>query len=307
MRHSIRRDSGAKGPNHTLLKDLITIMGWLRELLFAGLFVCVVPSTLVLAQASATVQPGPVAPSDSAIQSGSAISKKSSPNKSLRSNTSSGIRSMMPFGASPKASTQLSFQPGIGWQHPPPGAIDSARSVIANSGTRGVASTLSSGTSKRISDEYPSLPSSGATIDEFKLGKATKASNVFADGSANMNLGVWKGTQANSGSISNRTGNASLGAAHEFTSHAYISTIKLRGQIRNEPDFETRIKLRKLNDKLTSKHVKHLDSSQEKRSKKTFANSLDSKSMSPSELRTIGRRSGAHDANHAKGRSHKSL
>jgi hypothetical protein len=242
---------------------------------------CLLPSPMALAQASTVnSQTGLAASSPIAIQSGSAISKKSS-SKFTRPKASSSVKSMQPSGTTPKVSSLLVFQPGVGWQHAPQVPVGSARSVIANSGTRadhGIATPLS-GTSKGISGENSSSPSSGAAVEGSKSGKSTQ-----------------------------RTGPSGSGAVNELAHRAYISPIELRRQMRNEPDLKTRIKLRRLNDKLTTKSAMHSESDQKKRDRKMIASGLDPNSMSPSELKLARRRSGSRDANARKGTHlHKSL
>jgi hypothetical protein len=283
------------------------LMKCLRGFFCFVVCVCLSPSPMALAQASTVNSPtGLVTPSLISVQSDSAITKKTSP-KPIRSHASGSEKSMLPYGAVPKASSTLVFQPGIGWQHAP--QVSSAHAVIANSGTSG-AFAPSSGSSKNSLDEYRSSSTSVAAIGDFKsgqFGKPTQTSNVLPDSSSNMSLGVRKGSP---GSFSQRNGSSdSFEPVHEFAHRAYISPIEIRRQMRDEPDLKTRIKLRKLNEKLTSQHAKNSDTDQKRQDKKMIANGIvDLKSMSQSERRAARRKSGSHDT-HVPNRldSHKSL
>lgn len=225
------------------------LMKCFRGFFFSIICMCLSPSPTALAQSSTfNSQTGPVASSPISVQSSSTISKKSFP-KSTRSEAPTSLKSMSPSGKAPKVSSPLVFQTGVGWQRASQVPVGSARSVIANSGTR----------------------ASGAAVEESKSGKST-----------------------------HRAGPSGSGAVNEIAHRSYISPVELRRQMRNEPDLKTRIKLRRLSDKLASKSAMHSESYQKRRDRK-IASGLNS--MSPSDLRLARRRSGSRDAN---AHSHKS-
>jgi hypothetical protein len=262
-------------------------MRWFRGVCFAGLFACIAPLPLVLAQTSGgDLLSGPVAPSDGVIQSSSA--SKKSHLRSAYSGAPNNIGSVLASGGIPGESSSLCFQPGIGWKPAPLAALRSAAGSSANSppGSPRVVGAQPLGTSKGISDGCVSSPAFGASIETLMAGKAVAAPT------ANINLGAEDWLKADSalnpaGSVAfsrlkmglsptpysavsfsrNVGSDDSLEAAQELGTHAYISTIKLRKMIRNAPDLATRIKLQELSDKLTGKPVKPLDSYEENKAR----------------------------------------
>ena len=308
-------------------------MGRLRGLFFAGLFACVAPLPPALAQASSgDVQSGPVAPSDSAFQSGWAV-PQDSPLRSTHPSAANNIGNTLASGAIPGESSPLCFQPGIGWRHAPQTALRSAGRLTANTATGGglgiqtgrprIAGTPPSGTSRRIPDECKSSLASGAATEALMAGKPTQAPNS-ASRTTNMNLGAQDWLRANSAlnpasglassrlkmglspipysamSFSQRAGSGdSLQAVQELRTHAYISTIELRRMMRNAPDLETRLKLQELNDELKKKPVKPLENHEERgateeKLEQDLKGLPDSSSMSASELK-MRRVGGSHE------------
>jgi hypothetical protein len=260
-------------------------MGWFRGLFFAGLFVCVAPLPLALAQASADSLPSAsVAAIDSAIagaaQSGLAVPKKKSL-KTTPSNDANNIGSTRTLGAIPRKVSPLCFQPGIGWQN----TAQAATGVVGMQTGPGPAVGQPSGTIQKNSNECPSSSASGAAIQALGEVRPTETSNL-ADRTTNMNQGTQDWLRANSvlnpssslaasrlkmgaspnfaGSSSRPTGTTnSAEVVKDSTKRAYISSIKLRRMMRNAPDLETRIKLRELSESLANTTVKPRVSDQE--------------------------------------------
>jgi hypothetical protein len=239
-------------------------MKWLRELCSAGLLVCVVPFSLALAQTNTdVVRSGAVAPSDSGVNLSSHLKKGSS------SHSTTGENGALHSDATSQGVSSLCFKPGVGWQNLAE-ISGTADAQEKQTGAPGVAKR--SGAAHKISAECPSSP---AAAEVLQGGKPTMTSTLTDSALTDQikSLQSQDSWQANLGlnpagsltSPRHRTGLASHSAissyhpagrnssneVQAFAAHAYISPIKLRRMIRDAPDEETRMKLRKLNDKVS--------------------------------------------------------
>lgn len=234
---------------------------------------------------------GQIAPSDSATPSISQAESEAgkrytqqSPGGKNRNN----IRSMLASGGDSGKSSGLCFQPGVGWQRIPQNSLDSAPK-ISSAGSNAVASEMSTsansnGLSSKMnqinSDQCPSSLTDalahGALI-ENKTGEQPQATdsnmrtnsmnsgaqdwldaNTLLNPSSSLTstrLTMGLGSNLSSGKHFSQGAepNSSSDSVQQFESHAYISPIKLRRMMRNAPDLETRLKLRRLSEKQKKK------------------------------------------------------
>lgn len=282
-----------------------------------------VPSPLALAQASANrFQSREVAPSDSGMQVGSSTPQDDS-RKTTHSNP--GNKSALESGATPKGSP-LCFQPGIGWQQVPQAVSPSVERVTASSATKGAVGVKSDGTGVALAkrsakgetmlNECPSSAASVAAAEAaLGAGRTSETSNS-AGRSKNPSLGADSALNPAGGLASSQKTGAGTGVAmlfshpsgtrhssdsvEELERRSYISPAKLRRMIRDAPDLETRIKLRKLSEKQASKQAKPLEGSQEKTAGEKLGQKLErissssSRSASGSKMPRTGDRHGAN-------------
>ena len=203
-------------------------------------------------------------------------------------------------GATPKASVQLCFRPGIGWQRVPPtepgsagkSGKDSSNDIEANSSAAGGESksvyakpasgkTTTSNDCPEISIDTITLtagvgdittgnhgqPMTSARLPGMSAGTlpSLQGTSLFnpAGGAASGRRAMTLGSMP-SGSTHRSSGSEpgiSSNPVNDLKSHAYISSIVLRRMIRTAPDLETRIKLQELQDKLSNKsHISSVSS-----------------------------------------------
>jgi hypothetical protein len=255
-------------------------MALFRSLVFIGFVACAVPWAQPQANLPSPLPSGPISPSDSAIQSGSA--PQSGPvtvkKKTQKPSSVSNVRSKLATGSVPGESQGLCFQPGIGWQRVPQNSVDFTHntSPVGGSTSRTEVGASSSGMSQVSQDQcagtMTNASARGAVVENIVAGKQSHAadSNIRT---TNENVGVQNWLDADtvlnpssslaatrltmglsasltdSKHFSHGTGpSSSESSVQEFESHAYVSPIKLRKMMRSAPDLETRLKLRKLSE-----------------------------------------------------------
>jgi hypothetical protein len=263
----------------------LRLMALFRRLVFIGFVACAVPWAQPQAKLPPPLPSGPISPSDSAIQSGSA--PQSGPvtvkKKTQKPSSVSNVRSKLATGAVPGESPGLCFQPGIGWQRVPQNSVDFTHktSPVGGSTSTTEVGASSSGMSQVSQDQCAGIMANGsargAVVENIVAGKQSPAadSNIRT---TNANFGVqnWldadtllnpastsaatrltmglRPSLADSKHFSQGTGpSSSANSVQEFEAHAYISPIKLRKMMRSAPDLETRLKLRKLSEKQKGK------------------------------------------------------
>jgi hypothetical protein len=255
----------------------LSFMALFRKLVFIGFVACAVS----WGQPQATLPPlptGPIAPSDSAIQSGSA--PQSGPEavkkKTQKSSGVSNFRTTLATGSVPGESQNVCFQPGIGWQRAPQNSVDSTpkTSPVGSSTSTTEVGASSSGMSQVSPDQCAGIMTNASTrvdVENVIADKQSHADSNIRTTNANVGVQNWldadtllnpssslaatrltMGLSANltdSKHFSQGTGpSSSANSVEEFESHAYVSPIKLRKMMRSAPDLETRFKLRRLNE-----------------------------------------------------------
>jgi hypothetical protein len=233
------------------------------------------------------VSSGQIAPSDSEIQSGSAPQSGSVPQsgpvavgkkKTQKSSSVSNARSMLATGTVPGESQDFCFQPGIGWQRVPQNSVEFTQktSAVGSSTNTPEVSASPSALNQISQDQCPGIITNasarGAVVENIVAGKQSHSSDSNIR-TTNANFGVqnWldvdtllnpasssAATRLTMGLSTNLTDSkhfsqgtgpsSSANSVQEFESHAYISPIKLRKMMRNAPDLETRLRLRRLEE-----------------------------------------------------------
>ena len=249
-------------------------MALFRRLVFIGFVACAVPWAQPQAKLPPPLPSGPISPSDSAIQSGSA--SQSGPltvkKQTQKPSSVSNVRSKLATGAVPGESQVLCFQPGIGWQRVPQNSVDFTHKTSPVGGRTSTTEVgaSSSGMSQVSPDQCAGIMTNasarGAVVENIVAGKQSHAadSNIRT---TNANFGVqnWldadtlvnpssslaatrltMGLSSSSKNFAHGTGpSSSENSVQELESHAYVSPIKLRKMMRSAPDLETRLKLRR--------------------------------------------------------------
>jgi hypothetical protein len=264
-------------------------MALFHRLVFIGFLACAVPS----AQPQSKLPPfpsGAIAPSDSAVPSGSApqsgpmVVKK----KTQKPSNVSNVRSKLTTGAVPGESQGLCFQPGIGWQRVPQNSDNSAQktSSVGSSTRTTEVGASSSGMSQVSQDQCAGITTNalarGAVVENIVAGEQShEADSNIRTTNANFGVQNWLNadTLLNPASSSAATRltmglsqglpgskhfspakpSSSASSVQEFEAHAYISPIKLRKMMRSAPDLETRLKLEKLNEEQEKKSGRSTD------------------------------------------------
>lgn len=262
-------------------------MTWFNRLVFIGLFAFAVPWAQPQANLLPLLPSGQIAPSDSAIQSGSvAQSGFMAPKKDTQKPSSvSNIRSMLATGSVPAESQGLCFQPGIGWQRLPRTSNNSAQktsptgsSIAADTDT--AVHTLPSGVEEANSDlcagNMAGAIARSAAVKNIVASEQSQSANSNRPSDASFGVEDWLNadTLLNPASSSASTrlmvglasslstskhfiqGAEGSYSIQEFETHSYVSPIKLRRMMRSAPDLETRLKLRRLTEKVEKKSGK---------------------------------------------------
>jgi len=265
-------------------------MAFFRRLVFIGVIACAVPWAPSQAKLP-SLPSGQIAPSDSAIPSGTApesglVAVKKN---AQQSSSASNVRGMLATGSVRGESQGLCFQPGIGWQRVPQTFVSSTQktSPVGSSTRTTAVSAASAGMNQVSQDQCAGImtkaTAQGAIAEDIVAGKQPHAadSNIRT---TNANLGVqnWLDTDTllNPASSSAATRltmglspdlpgskhfsqgagpGSSASSIEEFQGHAYVSPIKLRKMMRNAPDLETRLKFRRLSEEQKRKSGRSTD------------------------------------------------
>jgi hypothetical protein len=272
-------------------------MTWFNRFVFTGLFACAVPWARPQANLSPPLPSGQIAPSNSATQSDSvpqsglvAVKKNTQKSSSV-----SNVRSMLATGSVPGESQGLCFQRGIGWQRIPQNSVDFTHktSPVGGSTSTTEVGVSSSGMGQVSQDQCAGIMTNvvarGAVVEDIVAGKQSNAadSNIRT---TNANFGVQNWLNADtllnpasslaatrltmglspnltdSKHFSHGTGQSSSeNSIQELEGHAYLSPIKLRKMMRNAPDLETRLRLRRLLEKLNDEQKRKSGNSTDNR------------------------------------------
>jgi hypothetical protein len=251
-------------PRRAMLLDSINLKRGFPWFSVTALFLCVFLSPLALAQVSTDqFQSGLAAPPDRSVQLNSDILKKK-PSRFEHSNAAKNIKGRLTSGAAPKEASPLCFQPGVGWQRTP---------IVTGRPTD---------VSQKAGNECSSSLALGAAVEASKAGALVQTSSSPGR-TVKPTIGVTDAAPANPGTLFHPPAVRDPSeSAQELATHAYISPIKLRRMMRNAPDLETRLAVRKLSAKPTTTPARN--SNQKSRAERKPIGTLGSASTSVSSL-----------------------